>query len=96
MYFPGERNREQKLKDIEEYEKQVKEYEAKDKFENTILFVCKECGLQICYHEKQDESNSVYMSFNYENYYVLDGPYNILRFEFKDSFYLSSFSCILE
>ena len=71
MIHKGQRNREQKLKLIDNLEKsQIKLNKWLSK-RNIILYVCNECGLQIKFEPKAGKKlNSPYMSYSYNNYIV--------------------------
>lgn len=67
MIYRGERNREEKIKSIAEY-KELKKWEIENAKRCAILFLCKECGLQISFEDRQDDLNSAYMRFDFDNY----------------------------
>jgi DNA-directed RNA polymerase subunit RPC12/RpoP len=68
MILRGERNREEKLKDIAEY----KERKIKDDIEEAkrfhVLFVCQQCGLRISFEPKREGFSFSYMSYDFDDY----------------------------
>jgi hypothetical protein len=72
MIHEGERDREQKLKLINE----LKELEIQDDIRQAkrriTLFLCKQCGLRISFELKEDH-NSAYMSYDYDDFKMFTG-----------------------
>jgi len=67
MSFEGEKNREEKLKEIEEHKTWLIENENEDKQRDFLIFVCSECGLRITF-EKNKNRNTTGMTFIYQDY----------------------------
>ena len=65
MIHRGERNREQKLKLILDFEKSRKKEEIRQAKRTITLYVCNECGLQIFFENKK---KSTYISYVYNDF----------------------------
>jgi hypothetical protein len=66
VYIHGERNRNEKLKAIEDSQKSTIQSNIEQAKRRFILFVCSQCGLQIFYESKDE--NHAYMSYKYNNF----------------------------
>jgi DNA-directed RNA polymerase subunit RPC12/RpoP len=71
MIHEGERNREEKIKLIDELNESIKKNDIRLFKKRTILFVCSQCGLQISFEPKSRNDKSDRMDFDYDNYKIL-------------------------